>query len=358
MPKNKKKRRGYKKMKKQFGGINFADTLTQFNSDPALASVLGQTNVLGSGFNAQLGNAGNIMALLASSLNRNNTDPRLDRRLTFGQGSFGFRDGGSPAIAVDVDVKIASDKKSRRKYRKMLKKYSDKVNKIREDALMEEAKTMKEFIKRQFNGQHSINGLTARDIAPIERRQTGGFTAPLRQLDLIRPVGLAGGAGDFFINGDITTFSPLIPTRQQAQQAAIQQQIASAQQNPFLAQLGLSVGAQTAVPQQTEAAEPPTLGGLPVNPNGLFAERGPVVVPSRDLTFQGIDVPTAVIPIPGLNSVVEMPLARVTINRDGDDEGRRRRRRRRKTENEKMAKKYCFPETGPDRNFKSHIKTS
>ena len=49
-------------------------------------------------------------------------------------------------------------------------------------------------------------------------------------------------------------------------------------------------------------------GGIPVNPAGLHQEDGPVVIPSRELTFKDIDMPTAVIPIKGRNAVLEIPM--------------------------------------------------
>lgn len=47
---------------------------------------------------------------------------------------------------------------------------------------------------------------------------------------------------------------------------------------------------------------------IPTNPNGLYEESGPVVIPSRQLTFDGIDGPVMVVPIPGQDKVLEIPM--------------------------------------------------
>jgi len=49
-------------------------------------------------------------------------------------------------------------------------------------------------------------------------------------------------------------------------------------------------------------------GDIPVNPNGLYEENGPVVIPSRQLTFDGINEPVMVMPIPGQDKVLEIPM--------------------------------------------------
>ena len=57
-------------------------------------------------------------------------------------------------------------------------------------------------------------------------------------------------------------------------------------------------------------------GGIPVNPMGLYEENGPVEVPSRLLTFMGINTPTLVIPQKGKDSVVEVPLNIKKMNKN------------------------------------------
>jgi len=55
---------------------------------------------------------------------------------------------------------------------------------------------------------------------------------------------------------------------------------------------------------------------IPVDPKGLYNNLGPVIVPSRQLTFNNINTPTAVIPLPGQDAVMEIPMPGLTKEMD------------------------------------------
>ena len=361
--KKKKNRRGRPvRAKAQLGGFNFNSFIDQLNTLPALTSALGQTSHLNAGFNAQSGNAANMLGLMFSGLQNNQADPRTDRVLTESRGFFGFKNGGSPGMAIDVKVTLPSKKKKskgRTKLNRMLKKYQKKVNEARMEVREARKEITNEAAAQLFN--QSAFRTNARDVVPrdgkkFKRQLGGGVSAPLRNINAIPPVGLNGNEGGSLMGImppqfiDPTAFeSPLVPSAQQTQQRRQQQLLNQLLQQPLGAQLGAAVG-PAALQQQIQAPQmkplPTQLAGIPVNPLGLLQEEGPVVVPSRQLTFANIDAPTIVVPIPGMNAVVEVPIATTSIEREGDESSSKKKSKKRRKKKRNPIE--CgFPKTGP-----------
>lgn len=352
MYKKKKKRKTNPiRAKAQLGGtFNFNSFFDQLNTIPALTSSLNQTSHLNSAFDAQAGNGANLLGLIFAGLQQPQANPRTDRTLTQSRGFFGFRDGGSPGeLSIEINVNKTKRKKrkgkKKSKIEKILSKYETKINKAREELFEARKDLAKDLASQQFNQgtlQNRSLSVLPTDKPKFKRQLGGGIGRPSRFVNAISPIGLGGNEGDMMIPGSALTFSPLIPSNQQVQTQQQRMQLAQMlgvdpeivspqQQSPILAQLGAAIGAgQVRAPIQQTQPQINQLAGIPVNPLGLLQESGPVVVPSRDLTFQGIDAPTLVIPIPGINSVLEVPIAETEIVKMGEDNKPKKRKKRRK----------------------------